>query len=387
MNSATLVAQNTPAELLNPAPVQARSAPALDGGLANVLYAGYFGLRSEPFSIAPDPRFLFMSERHREALAHLLYGVRGGGGVVLLTGEIGAGKTTVCRCFLEQIPRDVNVAYVLNPRQTVHELLETVCEEFHISLPPRRLRSGLKDLIDALNHFLLQTHAIGRSSVLIIDEAQNLSGDVLEQLRLLTNLETADRKLLQIVLIGQPELVAILESPRLEQLSQRVIARYHLRTLSAPETASYVKHRLVVSGIGAAQPFSDAVLRMVHDISRGVPRRINLLCDRALLGAYAKGKSAVTSDILEKAAEEVFAKPAPSVQLRNTSVHSRQLWILVTSGLVLGLALSAVLAWWLVRTGVATVASAPTRVPPALAAKAAGPAAPVPAGAASKPQL
>ncbi len=392
MSPVTLVAQDAVAESPNAVSASARGAQPADAALAHVLYAGYFGLRREPFSIAPDPRFLFMSERHREALAHLLYGVRGGGGVVLLTGEIGAGKTTVCRCFLEQIPRDVNVAYVLNPRQTVHELLETVCEEFHISLPPRRMRSGLKDLIDALNHFLLQTHAIGRSSVLIIDEAQNLSGDVLEQLRLLTNLETADRKLLQIVLIGQPELVAILESPRLEQLSQRVIARYHLRTLSAPETASYVKHRLVVSGIGAAQPFSEPVLRMVHDISRGVPRRINLLCDRALLGAYAKGKASVTSDILEKAAEEVFAKPAPSLQLRHAHVHSRQLWILVALGLVLGLALSALLAWWLVRTGVATVAPAAASAGARAAgqvvapAKVAVPALPAPAGAASKPQ-
>jgi general secretion pathway protein A len=327
----------------------------VEGVQSTALYAPYFGLRREPFSIAPDPRFLFMSARHREALAHLLYGVRGGGGVVLLTGEIGAGKTTVCRCFLEQIPADVNVAYVLNPKQTVHELLETVCEEFRITLPPRRLRMGLKDLVDALNHFLLQTHAMGRSSVLIIDEAQNLSSDVLEQLRLLTNLETAERKLLQIILIGQPELMGMLESPRLEQLNQRVIARYHLQTLSVAETASYVRHRLSVSGIGAAQPFNDGVLRMVHDITRGVPRRINLLCDRALLGAYAKGQSTISPVLLEQAAQEVFAKPAPSAQQRYAQGQNRQLWTLVGLGLVMGLALSALAAWWLVQSGVARV--------------------------------
>jgi general secretion pathway protein A len=361
VNSAAVTAKDEPGAPAELSEGEQRPSD-LESAQGTALYATYFGLRREPFSIAPDPRFLFMSERHREALAHLLYGVRGGGGVVLLTGEIGAGKTTVCRCFLEQMPTDVNVAYVLNPKQTVHELLETICEEFRITLPPRRLRLGLKDVVDALNHFLLQTHAMGRSSVLIIDEAQNLSSDVLEQLRLLTNLETAERKLLQIILIGQPELMSMLDSPRLEQLNQRVLARYHLQTLSVAETASYVRHRLSVSGIGAAQPFSEGVLRMVHDITRGVPRRINLLCDRALLGAYAKGKSSITPALLERAAQEVFAKPAPSVQQRHTQGQSRQLWILVALGLVMGLALSALAAWWMVQSGVARVS------PPAPAA-------------------
>ncbi|HEX6018368.1 MAG TPA: AAA family ATPase, partial [Burkholderiaceae bacterium] len=175
------------------------------------MYAAHFGLKREPFSIAPDPRYLFMSERHREALAHLLYGVRGGGGFVLLTGEIGAGKTTVCRCFLEQVPKRVNVAYIFNPKLTALELLQSVCEEFRIEVHARGSSSAtLKDHVDALNEYLLRTHAAGQNSVLIIDEAQNLSTDVLEQLRLLTNLETNERKLLQIVLIGQPELRAIL---------------------------------------------------------------------------------------------------------------------------------------------------------------------------------
>ena len=193
------------------------------------MYAAFFGLKREPFSIAPDPHFLFMSEAHREALAHLLYGLGGGGGFVLLTGEIGAGKTTVCRCFLDQVPAHNDVAYVFNPKLSVTELLQTVCEEFRIAVPPGA--ATIKDYVDALNRFLLASHAAGRHSVLIIDEAQSLSAEVLEQLRLLTNLETAERKLLQIVLIGQPELRGMLARPDLEQLAQRVIARYAMQRL------------------------------------------------------------------------------------------------------------------------------------------------------------
>ena len=252
------------------------------------MYSQFFGLQREPFSIAPDPRYLFMSERHREALAHLLYGVRGGGGFVLLTGEIGAGKTTVCRCFLEQIPKRCNVAYIFNPKQTVTELLRSVCDEFRI--PRRPEGATVKDYVDALNEFLLQTHAVGQNNVLIIDEAQNLSADVLEQLRLLTNLETNERKLLQIVLIGQPELRTMLARPELEQLAQRVIARFHLEALSLKETAQYIRHRLAVAGLSRPLPFEREALRRVHQLSRGVPRRINLLCDRALLGAFAEGR-------------------------------------------------------------------------------------------------
>ena len=191
------------------------------------MYMRFFGLKQEPFSLAPDPRYLYMSKRHREALAHLLYGVGGGGGFVLLSGEIGAGKTTVCRCFLEQIPKRCNVAYIFNPKLTVVELLKTVCDEFHIPLEPREAETAtVKTYVDAINAFLLRTHAVGQNNVLIIDEAQMLSVDVLEQLRLLTNLETNERKLLQIVLIGQPELRTMLERPDLEQLAQRVIARF-----------------------------------------------------------------------------------------------------------------------------------------------------------------
>jgi general secretion pathway protein A len=247
------------------------------------MYAAYFGLKQEPFSIAPDPRLLFMSEQHREALAHLLYGVQGGGGFVLLTGEIGTGKTTVCRSFLEQVPPHVNLAYIFNPKLTVPELLETVCHEFGITVPQRDLLPPtIKDYLDPLNAFLLQAHAAGRNNVLVIDEAQNLSADVLEQLRLLTNLETSERKLLQIILIGQPEL---------------------------PETAQDVRHRLEVSGLDRPMPFDRRALRRIHQLTGGVPRRINLLCDRALLGAFAGSHAVVSVSIVEQAGREVFDAP------------------------------------------------------------------------------
>jgi len=274
------------------------------------MYVHHFGLKQPPFSIAPDPRYLFMSERHREALAHLLYGVRSGGGFVVLTGEIGAGKTTVCRCFLEQIPERCNVAYIFNPKLTVDELLKSVCAEFRI--PYRHDGPGMptvKDYVDALNEYLLRTHAVGQDNVLIIDEAQNLSADVLEQLRLLTNLETNERKLLQIVLIGQPELRAMLARPELQQLAQRVIARYHLEALEETETAQYVRHRLAVAGLRQAVPFDRRAMRRIYRYSRGVPRRINLLCDRALLGAYASGKTQVEPRTVDKAAAEVLDQP------------------------------------------------------------------------------
>ena len=269
------------------------------------MYKQFFQLRHAPFSIAPDPHYLFMSERHREALAHLLFGVDAGGGFVLLTGEIGAGKTTVCRCFLEQVPANCNVAYIFNPRLTALELLRTICEEFR--LPALPADASVKDLVDQLNQHLLAAHAAGRNNVLIIDEAQNLSLSVLEQLRLLTNLETSERKLLQIILIGQPELRDMLARPELEQLAQRIIARYHLEALSARETGGYISHRLAVAGLLGATPFSPRLTRLIHKITRGVPRRINLLCDRALLGAYALGVRQVDRTILQAAGKEVFA--------------------------------------------------------------------------------
>ncbi|MGK5059377.1 AAA family ATPase [Janthinobacterium sp. LB2P49] len=301
------------------------------------MYTHYFQLKQSPFSIAPDPRYLFMSERHREALAHLLYGVGSGGGFVLLTGEIGAGKTTVCRCFMEQIPENCQLAYIFNPKLSVEELLLSICEEFRIALAPGV--ASVKGYVDAINAHLLASHAQGKNNVLIIDEAQNLSAAVLEQLRLLTNLETSERKLLQIILIGQPELRAMLARPELEQLAQRVIARYHLGSLSADETASYIRHRLAVAGSTAQTPFAPRLMAQIHAMSHGVPRRINLLCDRALLGAYVENQPQVTRQILRRAAEEVFAeegKPTAGRGLR---------WPHVAAGVLAGAVVTAALAW------------------------------------------
>ena len=304
------------------------------------MYAEHFRLRAEPFSIAPDPRYLFMSAQHREALAHLLYGIGGGGGFVLLTGEIGAGKTTVCRCFLEQIPAHCRVAYIFNPKLTVAELLQTVCEEFGIEAGAAA-DAGVKVRVDALNEFLLAAHARGEHAVLIIDEAQSLSAEVLEQLRLLTNLETSECKLLQIVLIGQPELRAMLGERGLEQLAQRVIARYHLGPLDAADTARYVGHRLAVAG-SATLPFTPGAMARMHALSGGVPRRINLLADRALLGAYAQGRPQVDRSTLERAAVEVFGRSPPSWSWRGSG--SRAGWAVAA---VVGLlAVSGGLAAW-----------------------------------------
>ncbi|MGB9990979.1 AAA family ATPase [Massilia sp. SM-13] len=303
------------------------------------MYTQFFNLKQSPFSIAPDPRYLFMSERHREALAHLLYGVGSGGGFVLLTGEIGAGKTTVCRCFMEQIPENCKLAYIFNPKLTVEELLLTICGEFGVDLPAQGVVS-VKTYTDAINRYLLESHAAGKNNVLVIDEAQNLSADVLEQLRLLTNLETSERKLLQIILIGQPELRDMLARPELEQLAQRVIARYHLGSLTVDETGQYIAHRLAVAGAAGLAPFSAPVVALVHQLTKGVPRRINLLCDRALLGAYVENRQQVTKQIVRKAADEVFAgeRASPSAQ--------RQ-WQFVAAGVLAGAVLTGAAAWQL----------------------------------------
>jgi len=337
------------------------------------MYSQHFGLTQDPFSIAPDPRYLFMSERHREALAHLLYGVAGpdrgsgsgsgsGGGFVLLTGDIGTGKTTICRCFLEQIPAGCHVAYIFNPKLTVTELLQSICEEFHITVEaPSVQPPTVKAYIDALNAFLLESHANGQGCVLIIDEAQNLQADVLEQLRLLTNLETSERKLLQIVLIGQPELRNMLERPELEQLAQRVIARFHLDALSESETQHYIAHRMAVAGHHGVLPFDRAALKRVHQLAHGVPRRINLLCGRALLGAWANGQHQVNRAIVDKAALEVFGS-APSSH--GGSGTGRRTMALGAACVLAGAALTGWALWPLWQ---AAPVPTDTRAPPAKA--------------------
>ncbi len=265
------------------------------------MYTAHFGLNAAPFSITPDPHYLYLSGRHREALAHLLYGVNEGPGFVLLTGEVGTGKTTLCRSLIEQLPETVDVALLLNPRLTSMELLAALFDELRIYYEPDYT---LKDFIDTLSSYLLTAHTVGRRTVLILDEAQNLSEEVLEQVRLLTNLETSNQKLLQIILVGQPELNKLLKQNNLRQLAQRITARYHLLPLSLKDTQAYINHRLAISG--AKTPlFTDAAMRLIYRHSGGVPRLINILCDRALLGGYVKGQNQIDPQIVRKGVQEV----------------------------------------------------------------------------------
>ena len=270
------------------------------------MYCDYFGLSGAPFSIAPDPRYLYMSPGHREALAHLLYGTQSGG-FVMLSGEVGTGKTTVCRCFLEQLPEQCDVAMILNPRLTTVELLAALRDE--LGADGKAGEQSPRQLVDAINHYLLAAHARGRNTLVLIDEAQNLRPEVLEQLRLLTNLETNEKKLLQILLIGQPELQTMLSGSAMRQVAQRITARYHLRALSPTEVGNYVTHRLHISG--CSRPlFSAAALRCLARLSGGVPRLINLICDRALLAAYSEQAAQVSDALLRRAASEVLPPTA-----------------------------------------------------------------------------
>lgn len=265
------------------------------------MYLDFFGLKEFPFSIAPDPRYLYMSERHREALAHLLFGVGGQGGFVVLTGEVGTGKTTICRCFLGQVPETTDVAFVINPKLSAHELLASICDELKIEYGDG---ATIKTLNDEINRYLLTAHARGRHTVLVVDEAQNLSVDVLEQLRLLTNLETSEKKLLQIILLGQPELRSLLAQPELRQLAQRVTARYHLDALNRLEVGAYLKCRLAVAG-RTSSVFTQGAIRKLYRLSGGIPRLINLIADRALLGAYASHSEFVDPVHVKQAFREI----------------------------------------------------------------------------------
>jgi general secretion pathway protein A len=295
----------------------------------------YFGLSEAPFSIAPDPRYLYMSESHQEALATLLFGLGGNGGFVLLTGDVGAGKTTICRCLLEQVPAACEVAYIFNPKLTVVELLSTICDEFGIAYPAET--TSIKLFVDLINAYLLDAHAKDRRAVLIIDEAQNLSAEVLEQIRLLTNLETSQRKLLQIILLGQPELAAMLDRPELRQLAQRIIARYHLGPLTRAEVKSYVRHRLEVSG-AMRQLIPRSLMGTVYSLSGGVPRVINTLCERALLGAYVQGKDRVDRATLRQAACEVLPQRIAPPRKRNVPLVFKAGFIVAAGSALLAVA-------------------------------------------------
>jgi len=286
------------------------------------MYEDFFRLKRKPFSIAPDPGFLFLSDRHREALAHLMYGLETEGGFVLVTGEVGTGKTTLIRSLIDRIPAGIDVAFILNPRLTAQELLETLCQELGITEGAGEART-VKQHVDRLTRHLLRTHGLGRSTVMIIDEAQNLSPAVLEQIRLLTNLETNEQKLLRIILLGQPELAEVLDRRDLRQLAQRITARYHLSALDPDETRAYLAHRLSLAG-GSSQLFTRAASRRIYRLSGGIPRLINVIADRALLGAYVEGKSRVGVAIVSRAGREVLGG----------RLRIPRYWVAATIGLV-----------------------------------------------------
>jgi general secretion pathway protein A len=271
------------------------------------MYTQYFGLKENPFALSPDPRYLYLSQRHQDALAHLMYGITGGGGFVQLTGEVGTGKTLMIRAMLQRLPDTVDVALVLYPFLSVREFMVALCDDLRIKRPAE---DSLKTLIDTLNAFLLENHAKGRRTVLIVDEAHRLNREVLEQIRLLTNLETTKEKLLQIILVGQPELNTLLARQDMRQLAQRVTARFNLQALLPSETRAYVLHRCQVAG--AETPlFNSFALYWVHWLTGGVPRLINILCDRSLLAAYARNKSRVGVSIVRAASQEVETGSRP----------------------------------------------------------------------------
>ena len=270
------------------------------------MYLSFYGLVEKPFSITPDPRYLFLSGRHAEALAHLVYGIDEAGGFIQLTGEVGTGKTTIIRSLLARQPDKAEIALILNPRMAAAEFMLTLCEELGI-LVPDSAETSVKDLIDILNRYLLRAHSEGRRVVLVVDEAQTLAPELLEQVRLLTNLETETQKLLQIILIGQPELRELLARNDLRQLAQRVTGRYHLDPLSRDETSSYIKHRLRIAG-ATNDIFTPSALHELYRVSGGVPRLLNIIADRALLGGFSSDRHLVGPDLVRRAAAEVYGR-------------------------------------------------------------------------------
>lgn len=311
------------------------------------MYKAFYGLSDNPFSIAPNPHYLFLSDRHREALAHLTYGLGETGGFVLLTGEVGTGKTTVSRCLLGQLPDNTDTAFILNPSLTELELLATLCDELKISYGDN---PTLKQLTDHLSRFLLDNHSKGRNTVLIIDEAQHLRPEVLEQLRLLTNLETDTKKLLQVILIGQPELQLLLKRQELRQLAQRITARYHLLPLNEDEIALYVLHRLQVAG--RFEPlFTRKAVKVLQKYSGGIPRLINLLCERSLMAGYAQSRVPIDHHMVRQAAAEVLGEEEPT--------QNRYLWPTATAA---ALFVAFGVSYWLFTDKPVNAASASSRV-------------------------
>jgi len=280
------------------------------------VYLSFFGLVEKPFSIAPNPEYLFLSDRHKEALAHLTFGLGDAGGFVLLTGEVGTGKTTVTRCMLEELPETTQVAFILNPSLSEVELLASICDELRIRY--KKSDASLKNLTDKIKNRLLKNHQSGGHTMLIIDEAQHLAPAVLEQLRLLTNLETNHKKLLQIILVGQPELQQLLKRNELRQLAQRITARYHLLPLTESQVFAYIQHRLHRAGTDSPI-FATNSIKLIHQLTAGIPRLINLLCDRALMGAFANQQQQVNKLIVKQAATEVLPLQAEQEPSKITS--------------------------------------------------------------------
>lgn len=268
------------------------------------MYSRFFGFKERPFKLLPDPTYLFLSKSHEEALAHLKYAVEHGEGFVEITGEVGTGKTTLCRVFLERLLEDTEVAYIFNPKLDSVQLLKAINDEFGIDSSA----GNTKDLIDTLNIFLMQQKAAGKKVILIIDEAQNLSIEVLEQLRLLSNLETTRSKLLQIILVGQPELADMLDSHELRQLGQRISLSCHLSPLTHKETTAYIEHRLQVARPKQDRLFSRDAAKAVFQYAGGIPRLINIVCDRSLLVAYSRNRQKVSGKIVRLAIQELASR-------------------------------------------------------------------------------
>ncbi|MGC4027344.1 MAG: AAA family ATPase [Steroidobacteraceae bacterium] len=338
------------------------------------MYLTFYGLAEKPFAITPDPRYLFLGGQHAEALAHLVYGITEAGGFIQLTGEVGTGKTTIIRSLLSKQPENAEIALILNPRMNATEFLLTICEELGILVPDDAIGS-VKELVDILNRYLLRAHASGRRVVLVVDEAQNLPPELLEQVRLLTNLETETQKLLQIILIGQPELREVLARNDLRQLAQRITGRYHLEPLTQKESAAYVKHRLRIAG-ATSDLFTPGALRELHRASGGVPRLLNIIGDRALLGGYSEDRHQVSASMVRKAAGEVFDR----------RLFARWLPWALGAGTVFVVAGALLTGWALYartqRAAPAPAITAPRSAAPAAAQETAPPAAPVPAASA-----